>query len=393
MSRPMVADDVLARYDQYNAEHVQQMHETFAHARSACPVFRTEADPGYWIVTRYADAKDVLLDPATFSNRDGVTIHGVGALKPLPAASDPPLTQAYRDLLKPYFAKEALAAVEGDLRAIAVDAMGGWIDRGEVELISEYAAPVAFRALFAVFLQGADERLAAAFGPAADRIVQDSQPESYGHLMQLVAEFLEVRRSSGVHYGDMVDGIEAAEIDGRPLTDDEKIGIVFSAVAAGFETNFATMALILELVARDPALEPRITGAEWADRHLAEFLRFVSPVTGLARTVACDTAIGDVQLREGEKVLVHYASANRDDEKFAAASTLDFERGGSAQHMAFSFGLHRCLGAPFAEFVIGIAIDELTKRATGFRLVDDHITYTEGVVRRPTRLPLTFSAR
>ncbi|MDQ2650718.1 MAG: cytochrome P450 [Actinomycetota bacterium] len=383
----------LTAYDQYDRDDVQTMYETFAHARSSCPVFRTNAEPGYWIVARYADAKKVLLDPSTFSNRDGVTIHGVGSIKPLPAASDPPLTQVYRDLLKPYFAREALQAVEEDLRAMARDVMGTWLSRGSVEFITEYAAPVAFKALFAVYLRGAGDQLASEFGPAADRIVQDSQPESYGHLMQLVAQFLEERRAAGVSYDDMVDGLEAAVIDGRPLSNDEKVGIVFSAVAAGFETNFATMALILELVARDPQLERRITGRDWADRHLAEFLRFVSPVTGLARTVACDATVGDATMREGEKVLIHYASANRDEEKFDGASTLDFDRGGSAQHMAFSFGLHRCIGAPFAEFVIAIALDELTKRVTDFRLVDEDITYTEGVVRRPTHLNLTFTAR
>ena len=66
--------ELLGTFDQYDPAHVRVMHEVLAHARRECPVFHTEAAPGYWVVSRYADAKKILFDTATFSNRNGVTI-------------------------------------------------------------------------------------------------------------------------------------------------------------------------------------------------------------------------------------------------------------------------------------------------------------------------------
>jgi cytochrome P450 len=97
----MSMDELLSQYDQYNAEHTCKMYEVFAYAREKCPIFWANAAPGYWIVSRYEDAKKVLYDTVTFSNRDGVTIHGNGSLPALPAATDPPEHTVYRNLLKP----------------------------------------------------------------------------------------------------------------------------------------------------------------------------------------------------------------------------------------------------------------------------------------------------
>jgi cytochrome P450 len=171
--------------------------------------------------------------------------------------------------------------------------------------------------------------------------------------------------------------------------------MIFSAVAAGFETNYATMASIMHLVVQHPELESRIQGPDWAGRHLAEFLRYVSPVTGLIRTATRDTEVNGAAVKAGDTVLIHYASVDRDAAQYHDPDTLDFTRTNSGTHMAFSYGVHRCLGAPFAEFLVGVGIEELTKRATGFRLQDPaaSVPYTTGVVCRPERLPLAFDLR
>lgn len=386
--------ELIGTFDQYNPEHVQVMHEVFEHARRECPVFRTSAEPGYWVVTRYSDAKRILLDTETFSNSNGVTIHGVSEPIPLPAAADPPLHKGYRDLLRPFFARDAMRAFEPEIRKIAQQVMEPWLHTGKVEFVNEYAAKLAYASLFAVFLQSKDERDVDMFVEGADRIVQESTQEAYAHLMGLVQQLLVKRRAQADQVDDMVTAIEHGKIDGRPLTENEKLGLIFSAVAAGFETNYATMALIMHQVVQRPELLPHIEGADWTGRCLSEFLRFTTPVTGLIRTVTRDTTIRDVELKAGDTVLINYASVDRDEEQFAEPDTLDFARANSGQHMAFSYGVHRCLGAPFAEFVIGIGLDELTQRATNFRLQDDcEIAYTTGVVRRPEALPLAFDLR
>lgn len=383
---------LLDGYDQYDPAHVRVMHEVLAHARRECPVFRTSAAPGYWVVSRYADAKTVLFDTDTFSNRNGVTVHGISEPRPLPAASDPPLHKQYRDILRPYFTQQAIRAFEPPLRELARELMRPWLHTGRVEFVKQYAAKLAYASLFAVFLQSSDARDVERFVEGADRIVQESTQDAYAHLMGLVRELLAKRRASGSDVEDMVGAVEAGRVDGRPLTENEKVGMIFSAVAAGFETNYATMALIMHEVARNPELEARIKGPDWAQRHLPEFMRFVTPVTGLIRTAERDVELGGAQIRAGDTVLVHYSSVDRDERQYPNPDTLDFTRRNAGTHMAFSYGVHRCLGAPFVDFLVGIGLDELTRRATGFRLAhpEDEVVYTAGVVCRPERLDLVF---
>jgi cytochrome P450 len=388
------SSELLCNFDQYDPEHVQVMHEVLAHARRECPVFHTSAAPGYWVVTRYDDAKRILLDPATFSNRNGVTIHGVSEPIPLPAAADPPEHKHYRDLLRPFFARDAIRAFEPELRKLAHQLMVPWLPTGKVEFVNEYAAKLAYTSLFAVFLHSNDTRDIDLFVEGADRIVQESTQEAYAHLMELVRQLLAKRRADPSPSADMVAAVENGAINGRPLTQNEKVGLIFSAVAAGFETNYATMALIMHQVVKRPELAALIEGSGWTAKSFSEFLRFTTPVTGLIRTVTTDTVINGTELKAGDTVLINYASADRDEERFPNPDSLDFTRLNSGQHMAFGYGVHRCLGAPFAEFVVGIGLDELARRAHRFRLQDGcEITYTTGVVRRPETLPLTFELR
>lgn len=389
---PIDPGQLLSTFDQYDPRHVQVMHEVLAHARDRCPIFRTTAEPGYWIVTRYADAKTILFDPETFSNRNGVTVHGISEPRPLPAASDPPLHKQYRDLLRPYFTQQAIGAFEPRLRELARELMKPWLHTGRVEFVKDYAAKLAYASLFAAFLHSSDAADIERFVEGADRIVQESTQDAYAHLMGLVQELLRKRRASGTDVDDMVGAVEAGTVDGRPLTENEKIGMIFSAVAAGFETNYATMALIMHQVVQHPELEARITGADWAQRHLPEFMRFVSPVTGLIRTAEKDVEMAGARIRAGDLVLIHYASVDRDEQQYPDPGTLDFTRRNAGTHMAFSYGVHRCLGAPFVDVLVGIGLDELTRRATNFRLADPGapIPYTTGVVCRPERLDLEF---
>lgn len=387
--------DLLGDFDQYRPDHVRVMHEVLAHARDTCPIFRTSAEPGYWIVTRYADAKTVLFDTETFSNRNGVTVHGISEPRPLPAASDPPLHKQYRDILRPYFTRDAIRAFEPQLRELARELMRPWLGTGRVEFVREYAAKLAYAALFAAFLHSSDSADVEKLVEGADRIVAESTQDAYAHLMDLVRGLLEKRRASGSDVEDMIGAVEAASVDGRPLTENEKVGMIFSAVAAGFETNYATMALIMHQVVRHPELEARITGPDWAQRYLPEFMRFVTPVTGLIRTAERDVELSGARIRAGDMVLVHYASVDRDERQYPDPDTLDFTRRNAGTHMAFSYGVHRCLGAPFVDFLVGIGLDELTRRATGFRLADPdaEVGYTTGVVYRPERLDLVFDPR
>lgn len=387
--------DLLSRYDQFDPAQTQFMHEMFSYAREQCPVFRAESGRGHWVVTRYDDGRKVLSDVKTFSNYDGITPHGEGMLPNLPAASDPPLHGQYRDLMRPFLGQPGIRRHEPALRKLAEEVIGRWLRNGEVELVREFAEPYALGALFESVILVRDADLIQRFTEAGDLVVLENSVNGFQSVIAAVQEYMRRRRHQPDDRGDLFDAVEAAMINGKPLSEEQKIGILINAFGAGFETNLSTMSLIMDLVARRPELEPKIQGADWARQNFHEFLRYLTPVTGLYRTLVADTELAGCPMKKGEKVMVHYASVNRDEARFPDAGTLHFERQNAGQHMAFSFGIHRCLGAQFAELVIGIGLDELTKRATNFRLKNPEASppYTAGLVRRLPHVHLLFDVR
>src|SRR5207247_2205467 len=104
-----------------------------------------------------------------------------------------------------------------------------WLHTGRVEFVKEYAAKLAYASLFAVFLQSSDAKDIDMFVDGADRIVAESTQDAYAHLMNLVRQLLEKRRNAGLRIDDMISATESGTVDGRSLTEDEKIGMIFSA--------------------------------------------------------------------------------------------------------------------------------------------------------------------
>jgi cytochrome P450 len=389
----MSSHETLKKYDQYDPAQTQEMYETFTYAREKCPVFHSGAGKGFWVVTRYDDAKTVLMNPAIYSSYDGVTLHGEGDIPALPAASDPPEHTEYRNLLQPLLIPSALRKCEPALRELAGVTIETFLSSGRVEIVSQFAAPYAIKALFKALLPLGDKALIGKFAAAADLIVGENSVEGFQRILAAVKEYVVMRRESNKHQNDLFDQLEQATVSGKPLPEELKLSFLMSFFAAGFETNLSTLSLIMLQVAHNPQLESRIQGADWAKRNFQEFLRYLSPVTGLSRTLLQNSEIGGCPMKKGDKVLVHYASVNRDETRFPNADTLMFGRKNANHHMALSFGIHRCLGAPFAELAVGIALDELTQRATNFRLEGDEPLYTAGIVRRPKHVKLLFDRR
>jgi cytochrome P450 len=387
-------DDLLTSFDQFDPEHVVRMHEVMGLAREQCPVMHTDAAPGYYIVTRYDDVKEVLTDWETYSSRHGMSVHSMDALPALPAAADPPQHKQYRALLHKHFTRAAFKPFDAKLRELARGFMAPWLQTGRVEFVHDYAAPFSFAVLCEVFMHSSNPDQLDRFMQAAEAFHVANTVEGYMGIVRLVGEYLEERRTAGVVYDDFIDTIETMEVTGRRLTEEEKQGFVLTMIAAGFDTNAGTMATIMAEVCKEPALEPRIQGSDWPQRSLDELLRRQCPVTHLARTVVRETTLNGVRLVPGDKVMVHYASAHWDETKFPNPEQLDFERPNRTAHMAFSYGIHRCLGAIFAEVVVGIGLDELTRVATNFRIEDGvELEYTPGMVHRPVVLPMRFDLR
>jgi len=186
----------------------------------------------------------------------------------------------------------------------------------------------------------------------------------------------------------------SGNVQGRPLTEDEKLGMLLNLFLGGLDTTRAAIASIVGNLVQNPGLEQRLRNPDWVKSDLDEFLRFDSVVTALGRQVTGDTELGGTQLHEGDRVLVHYYSANHDSARFAGPDRLDFARD-SNPHVAFGVGVHRCLGSNLARLQIRIAFDELLARVENIRLTDPdvEIRYLPGPSRMPVSMRVSFDKR
>lgn len=390
----MIDHETLRAYDHYSPEHNDRMYEVTAYAREHCPVMYTESDPGYWIVTRYDDARAVLLDPERFTSGEGVTVFPRDPDFPpdIPVGLDPPAHREYRQILSRFFTRDAVRAWVPRLHEIAAERLAGMLGAGAMEFVRDFAAPYSFEAFAEVYLRVSDPGLLGDFVAAADRVVVENTEASYVGLMKLVGELLERRRANGVRDDSMISALENGRVGGEPVPPHMVTSCVCSLIAAGFETNVTQMATIMVLTRDHPELLGTLARPDWARRHLDELLRLRSPVAGLARTVAADTTVGGIPLRRGEKVIVHVASADHDDAQFERADELDLERPPPTAHLAFGAGIHRCLGAIFAEAVIGAGLFEFVSGARDIEVAGE-VSYTGGIVRRPREVHLSYRRR
>ena len=202
-----------------------------------------------------------------------------------------------------------------------------------------------------------------------------------------LAKVIEARRAEP--HDDLLGGLVGAEIDGRSLTTQELIGFAFLLLVAGNETTTNLISNAAILLDRHPeARRKLVTEPAGIPKAVEEFLRFDSPVQGLARTTTRPVEIHGVKIPEDKKVLLLFGSANRDDRHFPDAARLDLERDPNP-HLAFGFNAHFCLGANLARLEARVAFEELLDAIPNYRVTTKKIDrLCSGPIRGALRLPI-----
>ena len=384
-------EDLAPHLDLFDPSHSERLWEVLSYARTACPVLKTDADKGYYIVTRYDDLRTVLEDPETYSSVQA-GLRGVPLPMP-PLTEDPPRHIEYRRALNKYLSRSFLGRYAADVRDTARTLLDNLVPRGRFDFMTDYAIPFTSRNLARVILDDSNaERIQRAIA-IATRISSEGDPQAFFDMAALAEEFLRDRADSGSQRDDVLSAIVNGTVEGRPLTLQEQVGATMIMFTGGLDTTKAALGNIAYHLTEDPALEQRLRDPEWIKADLDEFLRYESPITFMARTVTRDTELGGCPLKPGDRVAVHYASANRDESRFEHADRLDFDRRRNP-HAAFGLGPHRCIGMHFARLQIEVAFGELLSRVTNLRIPQDAQVHTAvGIVLSPEHLPVTFDVR
>ena len=377
----------VARFSQHFDHHAPEfgahMDDIFRHMRGHCPVARTGAYGGFWVLTRYADIARVARDDELFSLRAGMNIPSNRAPGDppfvLPGDLDAPHSLVYRRLLEPLVTPAALAALQPFLRQLARELVDAFIAKGEADLVRDLAAPLT--AIATLRLAGLPEedwpryiserRETAAIRRDPEEDMRRVQ-ERFSWTLQAFREQIEVQRTNPVA-GGLIANLLQARIDGRPLDEAEMIAILINFVAGGLESTQAFLGSAWVYLGRNPRHRDDLRdNLNLMPSAIEEMLRFFSPQTGLARVATADVELGGIVLKEGEKVFMSWASANRDESAFDRPDEFDIRRKPN-RHLTFGTGAHHCLGANLTRLEARICMEEVLGRLPDYDLVEERL--------------------
>jgi cytochrome P450 len=376
----------------FDEEHEKWKYEAFAYAREHCPIIKGNAPSTgpRTIVTRYADVRQVLEDPVTYSSAGAPPIPAPIRLGALDA--DAPEHTAFRRLLNPVFTRQFSLQFEPDMRTYARDLIDVWIDRGEVDMLGEFASPFVARILARMVLDETDMAKMDHATKVVMRVAEHPDDEGFFDLAVLSAEYLANAIDNPPEREGMLRALVTGEfLDGKPMTEDQAMGAIASTFLGGLDTSRSAIAGICMLIAMHPELEARVRDPRWIRNDMDEFVRLLSPVASLGRIATQDTELGGCPISKGEHLLLRFDSANRDEAKFPNADQLQFDppRTGTA---GFGLGVHRCIGMHLARVQMAVAMEELFARITNLRLAvpPEEITWAPGIANCPHSVPLLF---
>ena len=418
-------DDRIRRLLDRDEELLASPWELFDDVRDASePAFYSKA-MGAWVITSYQLLHDVVVDPETWSNRsptatyefrDPVADHTEAIAQEPDMAevvrrfksrnrgrvlntADPPEHVRQRRALHRAFRPSRLRALEPEMKALSDALITGFAPRGRADLVSEYAVLLPM-VMISRMLGVPEEELemfkewSDAFAipigranPTRDEVRSYIRSES--EFEDYFSAMIEQRQAEP--RDDLVSDVANAEVDGEPLTHDERIGALRQFLLAGNETTTTLLTNIGHRLATDHGLRDRLAAnRELVPAFVEEALRHEAPVTGLFRVATCDTKLGDVPVSEGEFAWLAFAAANRDPKLCPMPGDFDIDRD-SNDHVAFGYGEHYCIGQGLARLEGKIGTNAMLD-LPNLALAEDHTdNYMDSyILRGLTQLLVAF---
>ena len=387
-------------------------HDVFARLRGECPVHWTASiteypdEDGFWSVTRADDIHTVSRDFRTYSSEvGGITAVTDGfpleLMQAMFIGMDPPKHDWLKMLFQAGFTPRRIAAHEPAIRAIVNNVLDRLEGRDSCDLVTDVAQPAVSRvigsfmgipeeddAIWARLMQTSLSAGDPDIAPDGMQSIVDNEiPEIFSRCATMIA----ARREQPTN--DLMSVLVHAEIDGEQLEEHEIVMGFFLLVAAGNDSTKATycsgMRALMEdreqlaLLLDDPSLIP---GA------VEESLRMFPAFAHFRRTAMCDTELHGQQIKEGEKVVMWYASSNRDETRHENSERFDLRR--EEEHQAFGAGgRHFCLGTALARLELRILFEETLKRYPKIELAGRPAFVQSLFINQLKTFPVTLGPR
>lgn len=385
-------------------------HALFKHLRHECPVHWSAGvsefpeSAGFWSITTADDVHAVSRDWQTYSSEKGGVV-AVTANFPLELmramfiGMDPPKHDRIKALFQAGFTPKRIAAHEEEIRRIVIATLDGLEGRESCDLVLDVAQPAVSRVIGSFMgIPPEDDAMWAELMNATlgasdpdlnpdgvEGAVEKTVPEIFERCGQLIAE----RRESPTD--DLTSVLVHAEVEGQKLEEHEIVMGFFLLMAAGNDSTKATFCSAMRALMENPdQMRILLDDPSLIPSAVEESLRMFPAFAHFRRTATCDTELNGQKIEEGDKVVMWYASSNRDETRYEDPDRFDARR--NPEHQAFGAGgRHFCLGTALARLELRILIEETLARYPQIQLDGKPVFVESAFLNQLKTLPVRLT--
>ncbi len=361
-------------------------HDWFTQQRQQKPVYWQD-DPstgvGFWVVSRYDDLEYVSKNPQLFSSAERSALYmemnddTLAMQRIMMLNMDPPDHLKYRRIVNKAFIPKVVESKLSHIREMASEIVGKVAPLGQCDFVKDVAAELPLQVICELMGVPLEDRhmiynntniMIGADDPdlsTTDEDGMNAAVEIFTYGYQLAAMHREHPRDT------LTDMLINGTIEGELLNDDEFSQFFLLLLVAGNETTRTVTTNGMRLLIEHPEqLQLLLEKPELIENAVEEFLRCEPAVMQFRRTVMEDLELGGEALKKGDKLLMYYPSANRDEQYFSDAQRFDVTRNNAKEHRAFGIGEHFCLGSHLARLELKVLFEEIIPRLRKPRLVE-----------------------
>ncbi|MCL2585176.1 MAG: cytochrome P450 [Streptosporangiales bacterium] len=398
-------------FDRHTPDYRHKFEDIAAEMHSTCPVAWSDTYDGHWVAASHEKVFELARSAEYLSNDHdvrnerrgyhGITIPSQKGQQQIQGGfleMDPPEQRHYRQALNAYLSPAAIQRWLPVVDEVTRACLDEKIETGRIDFVDDLANIVP--AVMTLGLMGiplkeweiyCEPAHAGVYTPADSPDRQRVTEMGMKSFMSLMGHLQQIRENPRP---GLVDALATATInDGKP-DDLELTGVLMLLIGGGFDTTTALTAHSLEWLGEHPAERERLSAGRdtLLDSATEEFLRFYTPAPGDARTISQDCLIAGQEFREGERLWLSWAMANRDPEVFPNPNEIDLARPGN-RHMGFGIGIHRCIGSNVARTVFKRMLLAVLDRIPDYQCDPSGAVHYEtiGVIQGMQHLPATFT--
>ena len=397
-------------FDRHSSGYRENLQQIAEDLHSRLPVAWTDQHDGYWVASSNSAVFDIARRADILSNDHDIHHERrgyKGISIPAPKEQhirggflemDPPEQRHYRQALNPYLSPAAVVRWVPVIEEVTRACLDEKIESGEIDFVEDLANVVP--AVLTMAMMGLPLKDWVHFSEPAHASVYTPQtsPEwprvlelLMGMMQRLVAATMEIRQNPRP---GLIDALIKAEVLGAPPPDMEILGTLSLLIGGGFDTTTALTAHALEWLSENPTERERLSRERETllDSATEEFLRFYTTAQGDGRTISADCEIAGTEFKEGERLWLSWAMANRDETVFEKSNTIQLDRKGNRHH-SFGLGIHRCIGSNVARSVFKTMLMQVIDRLPDFTCVPGGAVHyeTTGLINGMRALPTTFT--